>query len=412
MKLLQKEIITIQQQADESDIDFTDNNLVELVCNQIVFVQIFDISSISQTVSGFSGKYAISNDTNSAFINLSDNVLNSVTGFQIFQTQRYFYNVKIQIGTQQVDSGSILTDQQQTVLNQVSILSKVGTNLLVNSGSQLNIIHQYSNSTSVRNLLVNLLFSSSSVGNITLVGTVNGVVNVKNYQILGQYYSSNQMCLGALIAVNSKIIMSTVNYSPDLYFVGNQSSYFFVFTNLCNIQMYQVQAQVGSSENQNLLASISNTKALSFMYAGFVTLAVSSTISFKGISISSYIRISVDFVLFSGIILGYTSSFNQISIQNICVETQINYNPSSLVNQTGLIGMFNGNISIQHSTLKLQICETFLSNFGLLGRTGGTKSVLNDIQISFQRPSKVSYENEANISVLIGCTIQIIFCTQ
>ncbi|CAL6063044.1 Hypothetical_protein [Hexamita inflata] len=400
---LQNLIILIQQRNIESDIDFTDNNLVELVCNQIVFVQIFDISSISQTVSGFSGKYAISNDTNSAFINLSDNVLNSVTGFQIFQTQRYFYNVKIQIGTQQVDSGSILTDQQQTVLNQVSILSKVGTNLLVNSGSQLNIIHQYSNSTSVRNLLVNLLFSSSSVGNITLVGTVNGVVNVKNYQILGQYYSSNQMCLGALISNNSELFLQKINMQPIVFTVGNLSSYFISYINSSQVQIVKLTILISI----NTISQLSTAFNQYITFGGIIAQSNQSIVTIKQVSHTDSTVFTSLFVNQTGMLLGATifDAENDLSLSQLCLYYSLTFNSTAWINMFGLVGSYCGSTSISSVNILFTVGLSQFRNFGILGLVQDSSASVSfqNIQITLSMSAKVTYSNdERNISVIIG----------
>ncbi|CAL6115692.1 Hypothetical_protein [Hexamita inflata] len=259
---LQQQIILIQQSNQETDIVLLDGNLIQLICNQQKYISYFDISTITYNLSAFTGQYAITQETNDAFINIQDSVFSSVFNFYIFQTQSYFYNLKVQIGTQTVNSGSILTNQPTSVLNQVSIISRLGSTISVNSAAQLNIIQQRSSSTSVRNLLVNLIFLSTSAGNITLIGTVEDTINIKNYQILGKYFSTNQLCLGALELNNSKVFMQMVNMQPANYVVGNQSAYLFVFINRSQVQVSKVSLILDNGVRSSIATT--NSKVLQF----------------------------------------------------------------------------------------------------------------------------------------------------
>ncbi|CAL6075804.1 Hypothetical_protein [Hexamita inflata] len=112
------------------------------VCAQFVFVQIFDFTQITNQVSSsnFSSGFVFSSSTiiKNAFINVSDGVYSIAQ--PLFQSQNAFNSIKIQIGTQFVDGGSLLTTSSSITMYQMNVVSKFGSQITVNSQENARVL--------------------------------------------------------------------------------------------------------------------------------------------------------------------------------------------------------------------------------------------------------------------------------
>ncbi|CAL6088883.1 Hypothetical_protein [Hexamita inflata] len=332
-----------------------------------------------------------------------DSVLDNISQFQLFNQQAYFYNLKVQVGTQTVNSGSILTNQLTSVLNQVSIISRLGSTISVNSAAQLNVIQQRSTSTSVRNLLINLLFLSTSTGNITLIGTVEDIINIKNYQILGKYYSTNQLCLGALESNNSQIFLQMVNMQPANFVVGNQSAYLLVFINRSQVQVSKVSLIL----DNGVRTSIATTNVRVLQFGGIIQNMNCSAVSIKAVSQRDTSQFITNYVSNSGLLIGSTTldSVNELSLSQICSYVQLSFKTTTWINSFGLVGQYCGKLSILSVQLQASIGSSQLQCFGVIGMilSATYQVVIQNIIITITMVSKGAYDiNEENISSLIG----------
>ncbi|CAL5977966.1 Hypothetical_protein [Hexamita inflata] len=262
-------------------------NMSNFECSQEIFTSNFEIQTITNQISGsnnFSSGYVFGTSVVilNAFIDISDNVYATVV-YSLFQSQNSFTNIKIQFGKQQFNSGSlILPSSTQISINQMSIVSRSGSQLTVNT-AQLNIITSQSASANLTNLLVNLSFAISS-GNITLINNINGYLNISGYQVLGSFVSSATVSMIGINVNTAAINVNQVSFQPILYNVGNSSSY--LFSNAisgCTFMINNIAIILGNRSN--------------FIFLG-------ST------SYNSY------YYLFGGII-AYTQSNSQICINNI-----------------------------------------------------------------------------------------------
>ncbi|CAL6080328.1 Hypothetical_protein [Hexamita inflata] len=209
-----------------------------MIYGQPAFVQTFDISSITNTIiaSNFTNGSVFGTLTNiqNAFIDVQNGVYSSVVN-PLFDAQNQFYNIKVQVGIQIVGNGQILSKNNAIVINQLIIMSKVGTAITINSLLQLNIIQTQSVNTNVKDMKINLAVEAST-GNLSLIGYVTGQLNIINYEVSGIYITQGSMSLGVNTASLSKIIIKYVSFAPQSYIYGNQSSYFFSSVNNCNIE--------------------------------------------------------------------------------------------------------------------------------------------------------------------------------
>ncbi|CAL6081452.1 Hypothetical_protein [Hexamita inflata] len=248
---LQNQIIASSIDQESQDIDLSNYNIAEFVCFQQSFVQQFDIQSITHNLqlSNFSASFVFETVTvNNAFLNIDDFSLQS--GFQLYKSQSYFYNLKIQLGSQQTGSGSIISDSSIKLLVSVTILSKPSTSISIISNSQLNLIQKTSAGSNIRQLLININCNIISSGNLTLIGIASGSLNINKYQLLGNYYTMQQLSLCVLVVLNAQIYINSINFKPTQIQLGNQSSFMISYVEQSIIQLKQITLNILWSPSQ------------------------------------------------------------------------------------------------------------------------------------------------------------------
>ncbi|CAL6115569.1 Conserved_hypothetical protein [Hexamita inflata] len=95
-------------------------NDIGIQCHQSIYITTFDIQAITHSVTNnanYSSGYVFKTATviTNAFIDISNNVYTTVK--PLFQSQASFTNIKVQISTQTINSGSILTAATSIVIN-------------------------------------------------------------------------------------------------------------------------------------------------------------------------------------------------------------------------------------------------------------------------------------------------------
>ncbi|CAL6084364.1 Hypothetical_protein [Hexamita inflata] len=401
---LQNQLVDQENAELESQLEINDFYLPELICNQNAFVQQFDISTISQTVnsSNFTLSYVYGNTqiVNNAFINVLENSLTN--SFSLYNQQTYYYNIKVQIGSQSMLSGSIISDQSIKSMTNIIIQSKQGS-LILTSG-QLNILSRVSNGSSIRNLYVNMLISSSNNGNISLIGSQSNALNIRNYQVVGTYYSKQQMSLCVANSYQAQISITNVNFKPDVYTFGNQSSYFFACVSSSQLQIVQLVVSIGSISTSSLLTNLLSTNSNQLQYGGIISQITTSSVIIHNSVVQIFLKQTTNYLNSSGMIIG-TSITTIVSTQQLCVFEQTQYT-GSIVNQSGLFGMIGGKISISNTNINYSVSGSGqFSNFGTIGYLSQNCQLgsFNNIQISFASIQKSNYDNsEINIAILVG----------
>ncbi|CAL6000900.1 Conserved_hypothetical protein [Hexamita inflata] len=352
-------------------------NISNFECSQQVFTQTFDIQSITNQISSsnnFSAGYVFStsNVIQNAFIDIQDNVY-SPTVNPLFQSQSSFTNLKIQIGTQSLNSGQFIISSSSSVyINQMNIISKPdGSLLTVNSAQQFYILTSSSSTVNITNLLVNLSFASSS-GNITLINNINGVFNISGYQVLGIYISTGTVAMVGFNVNSATVNVNQVSFKPTAFNVGNGSSYLFgnaATTSTVLINNFAVI--LGSISNFLLLGSISTTSQLSnyYLFGGIMALINSkSVVSVNNVILDSYQQFSTSYVTYSGFLVGQNINSIQcsITIKNVCLQQNSTSTTLQFTNY-GIIGYNIGNTSVQNMSITFSTKAAFLSNFGIIG---------------------------------------------
>ncbi|CAL6004521.1 Conserved_hypothetical protein [Hexamita inflata] len=347
-------------------------------CSQSVYVTTFDIQTATNllpTPLSFSQYqiFASSSVVTNAFIDISDNVYTTVN--PLFQSQTSFTNIKIQIGTQTMTSGSILTPNTTTTLtiNQMNILSKAGTTLTLSSW--LNILVASSTNTKISTLLVNLNFAMSS-GSITLINTASGSMNITGYVVLGNYQSTSMVAMISVIVSSGIVNISQVSFKPTVYNVGIKSSYLFGNITSNSFSVSNVAIVVGNSSYQQVLTSTSSTGSNQHSLGGIITnIFGSSKVTISNVISDCYQQISTSFLWNSGFIIGCgQSSSISVIITSVCMQQKITSSCQELFS-FGLIGRNLGNSQLQQVIVTISVQGTQLQYVGLIGCNQGNSSL-------------------------------------
>ncbi|CAL6103875.1 Conserved_hypothetical protein [Hexamita inflata] len=352
-----------------------ENSDSAIKCSQSSYVTTFDIQAITHSVintANYSSGYVFKTATviTNAFIDISNNVYTTVK--PLFQSQASFTNIKVQIGTQTVNSGSILTPATTIAITQMNIISKFNTQITVNSLQQLQILLNDTTSTNINNLLVNLNFAPSS-GNITLINASTGIMTITGYQVFGTYQSTECVAMTAFnISTSSYIQIFNVSFQPSIYNVGRFSSYLLCVVRVQNISFNNISVILGSVTQFQTFVSVSSTSSFKHKFGGLISYLCSNTnITVTNLLLNCYQTINTDHVQNSGFILGIQDIFvknNNYTMQNMCIQqnfksTNINFEA------TGLIAGSNGDMFIQQSSIIFTLQNSYiqLGNFGAIG---------------------------------------------
>ncbi|CAL5996239.1 Hypothetical_protein [Hexamita inflata] len=402
---LQKQIVDLSQ--TDPQMDFSDDFSNDLTCVQQLYINSFDIQVISNSVdaANFTGNFVFGDITvlNNAFIDVLDTSL-STSLFYLFKSQSYFYNIKIQVGTQTVGSGSIVSDQGIQLINKLSIISKVGSNIFIQPSNQLNILQRVSSGLNIRNLFINIQLSVRSVGTLDLVGTASGALNIRNYQILGTYYSTQSSSFVALNTNNSQIQLYSINFNPTVFTFGNMSSYFFCRLNFSSLLLQRIVLQIGVSDtDSNIITSISTTNSTDFAFGGIVNSVNYSQIDFKTSVFKIFASFNTQFINNSGQIFGLLNKSNTISVSQICYQDSSIFQTSS--NVITVIGYVEGNLSFSRTTINFSISgDASFQSVGTIAFMTEMciKAIMSDLNIQLKTSVKTTVQDEYNVSALVG----------
>ncbi|CAL5989781.1 Conserved_hypothetical protein [Hexamita inflata] len=370
---LQEQIDLLQNKQDKLPLEMLDNMFQQenyeatelwMVCGQPTFVQTFDITSVTNTItaSNFTNGSVFGSLINvqSAFIDIQGGVYTSVVQ-PLFAAQNQFYNIKVQVGTQIVGSGQILSSNKAIIINQLSVQSKVGTIINIISLLQLNILQTQSINTNVKDMKVNLDVEAST-GNLGLVGSLTGQMNIINYQVSGTYETQGSMSLGASTLSSSNVMVKHVNFAPQSYVYGNQSSYLFRIVSSSSIEISRCILIVGDANIQFNLGSTSNSTASAFQqFGGFVAQMTLSKLISAEISYTSNLSCTTQYMIKSGLLLGLSTSVsNQVIFHGICL--QLTLNAGTNFSQFGVLGQIDGNVSFRQSIVNINISNSEIIN--------------------------------------------------
>ncbi|CAL6023253.1 Conserved_hypothetical protein [Hexamita inflata] len=351
-----------------------------MTCSSQVYFTVFDLLTITNYVTTSITEFIFSTgpDIQNAFIDIANN-LYSATVYPLFQSQSSFSNMKVQIGTQTLGSGSILTGSSTNIINNLNIISKTATTITVSASKQLNILQAVSTSASINNLFVNLLFGYSS-GNITLIGSITQQISINGYKIIGQYQSSLSVAMIGLEISSSTLIINNIHFKPSIYDVGNCSSYMMNNVSSSSVTFTSIFVQLGSSSSFLPIGSTSSSSS-KYIFGGLVqNISTSSTFTVNGLILDCYQNLQASYIQYSGVLIGNSfSNTNNIDISNTCINQ--NFASTSVdISYFGLIGTNIAKMSFKQSIITL-IAKGTLNYFAVIGYYGGDfqKELINTI---------------------------------
>ncbi|CAL6023273.1 Conserved_hypothetical protein [Hexamita inflata] len=378
-----------------------------MTCSQPVFFTIFDIQTITHSItssSNFTTGWVFNTgpEIQGAFIDISNSVY-STTVKPLFQSQSSFSNIKVQIGTQTLGSGPILTASINTIINNMCIISKTATTITVSTSQQLSILQTSSTvSTTINNLILNLLFASSS-GNITLIKSISQKLSITGYQIVGKYQTTLFIAMVGLEISSATLQLNSVHFKPTMFTFGNCSSYLISFVVSSQMTLTGIFVQFGTQAQFLTTVSVTSTVSAKFYFGGLVmNISASSTFTVNSLILDCYQKLVTDQIQSSGFLIGISNAItSNILIQNICLQQNLT-STSTYIEQFGLVGNNSAQISIQQSIVTLTVQGTTIYRFGIIGFSQSlvTKQIIN-LQATVRMQVISGQSNNYN-SILFG----------
>ncbi|CAL5978298.1 Hypothetical_protein [Hexamita inflata] len=372
-------------------------------CNQYAYISSFDIQTITNQIAGtsdFSNGYVFStsNIIQNAYIVIPDNVYSTLK--PLFQSQSSFTNIKIQIGIQTLSSGNIVTPSTSIIVNQMNIISRDGSQISVSSASTLSLLTSLCINANIKNLLVNLNFASSSIGSIALINTVNGVLNITGFQILGTYVSTLTVAMIGVTVNSATLNINSINFKPSSYNVGNSSSFLFSSITSSTASFNYIAFVFGVTSSFQLTGSISSTSSNFYQFGGIITnVNANSPVTISNMISDCYQSFSTSYVSYSGLLIG--NSLSSINISNVCQQQKISSTTKEF-NYIGFIGQCSHNLLLQQIVITLQIQATYLMNFGITGQLTSSSNQADILNIRTSVSTITSTSSSGNVGAIFG----------
>ncbi|CAL6081869.1 Conserved_hypothetical protein [Hexamita inflata] len=374
-----------------------------LECNVSVFVNTFNIQSVTNQISSsdeFSSGYIFSSGLNvqNAFIDLADSVYSKIK--PLFQGQNTYNNIKIQIGSQSIKGGSLVTSQIGVItINNMNIISKTGSQLILNSG-KFSILMESSASANISNLHVNLNFAMSA-GNITLIYNTWVFLSINGYEVLGTYQSTQTIAMISIYVYQAPIVVNQVVFKPTVYNTGNYSSYLFSQNRELNsFSFSNIAIILGNETNKQIFGSISSTNELQYQFGGFVTSVCDlTTVFIQYLIMDCYQQYGTNFVKDSGLLVGTFQQETQGQISDVCMKQSIT--GSTIFRNFGLFGDISGDALLQQVSLTIIVQVTSLNYFGMIGQQNSYSLEIINI-IASVKTIQDELSNSEDVGILLG----------
>ncbi|CAL6088878.1 High_cysteine membrane protein [Hexamita inflata] len=174
-------------------------------------------------------------------------------------------------------------------------------------------------------------------------------------------------------------------------------------------QLFQIRCQLGVAGTDNVISSIDTQTTQTFLFGGLTCLMNGTSFTLKSVSIINYNQFNINYIGAIGILFGqtYTNMMGTqsfISVSSLCLIVQMDYQTTSNVNCTGIIGSLIGNVSLINSTLKIYWGWANYSNLGLIGLVYDSSLIkIQNIDINIDYTIKDFYgAQENNIAVILG----------
>ncbi|CAL6075651.1 Hypothetical_protein [Hexamita inflata] len=214
-------------------------------------------------------------------------------------------------------------------------------------------------------MLLNLTFASS-IGNITLVQNLQYVANIQNYQVMGNYYSQGTVALLGANVNATTLIITSINFKPETFNVGNQSSYLVSMVEFSTVQIKDMSIIMGSSSQQQTANQIVSTYTNPYIFGGIFTTVISTSINIVQLIGDSYLTHNTNYVTSSGYLIGQSQVQSNIIIMNMCLSIN---NIQQQDENFGIIGYAQGNIQLTQISLFMSLQSKNFKRVGIIGFT-------------------------------------------
>ncbi|CAL6019093.1 Hypothetical_protein [Hexamita inflata] len=385
-------------------VNFTDENdqsgcAQGSVCPQSKFYYSYQQTVVTHNITS-TADFQFNGPVNNALVDVEDNAF--ISGSNLFNSEQ-LYNVKIQLGAQTISTCSLISMQNLKIVNNLAIISKASKLMTVQQ--QLNILQNAVNRTTIQNLLINLVFSSDSIGSIDLIGTLvlDKILQIINYQIKGEYYSQKTSCLCINTNENANVYVKQVNFNPITINFGNSSSYLFIFVNNCTLMLQRIVINLGSSTKSNAITAVSSNIFIPFIFGGICTSINASHVDLQFITYDIYISYSTKFIN-SGQIIGSSNKTNNISVSKMCYQETSQFQASSAVT-FGIMREIEGNFSLSNTNITLSVSgDVIINQFGTIAfmTPDCSNASMINLNIQVQQTIKTANLQEQNVSALVG----------
>ncbi|CAL6099952.1 Hypothetical_protein [Hexamita inflata] len=145
--------------------------------------------------------------------------------------------------------------------------------------------------------------------------------------------------------------ITNVNFKPDIYMFGNQSSYIFVYVSSSYVLIKQLVLTIGFTNAYSLQTNLQSTNTNQFQYGGIVSQITESSVIIHNSVVRAQLKQTTNYFNSSGMIIGISTT-TIISINQLCAFEQTS--TASNVNQSGLLGTICGKISVSNTVMKTQ----------------------------------------------------------
>ncbi|CAL6097165.1 Hypothetical_protein [Hexamita inflata] len=338
-----------------------------------LYVLQFFLTEASTTISQISSQTYIFNNvkslTNNIYIKLINNLFsqNIVT---LFQYQKEFNHIKIEVGDQQVQyCPQLLTAQTNIRIYNMIIASTENTKISTTGAFQFNVLQSVSKGTHLVNFLLNLTILNSQAS-LCLIGSLSEYLIVKGYQVCGQYQSTNLVALGCFSSNASIIKVSQLNVMPSVFEVGNQSSFLFSSVNASTVDLLRIHITQGAAASLVTRTTIATSNVTYFQFGGLVSQISNSSIIISQLASLSYVKYGTQFVNTSGALVGVFQSPKALcSVSTVNITGLVSGTSAAsllLTNQSGVVGTVSGNVTFSNSFFSLRSDLCSLGQFGLI----------------------------------------------
>ncbi|CAL6007064.1 Hypothetical_protein [Hexamita inflata] len=249
----------------------------------------------------------------------------------------------------------------------MNIVQKSGTYISISSA--INILTPIIQNATINDLMVNLSIPYASY-QIALIGAIYDTVKFNNYQVAGNYKSSDCIALLTLKLSTASLTITNLSFIPNIFCGADLSSYLISNSYTSTLYITNLAIILGNfsiPQVTNINTSSNSTNYYSF--GGIVSYISNTNITAYKIIYDCYQTYQTNYVQNAGLLIGLSANnLSTILLKTICLQqTIISVQDTQFFYEYGIVGFINGNITVQQSQISLSIEGTSFNFFGVIG---------------------------------------------